>query len=92
MNSTWLIAPSSRLRLAMRNAARAASARASAVASESALVLSRSSDCWTSSCTCCVSSSSCVAVLRAVADAWRTAARRAPPSKNVQLSSSDTVA
>ena len=54
MNSTWLIAPSSRLRLAMRNAARAASARASAVASESALVLSRSSDCCTSSCICCV--------------------------------------
>jgi hypothetical protein len=48
MNSTWLITPSSRLRLAMRKAARAASARASAVASESALVSSRSSDCWTS--------------------------------------------
>ena len=31
MNSTWLMTPSSRLRLAMRNAARAASARAAAV-------------------------------------------------------------
>ena len=32
------------------------------------------------------------AVLRATAFAWRTAARRAPPSKKVQLSSNDTVA
>ena len=39
MNSTWLIAPSSRLRLAMRNPACAASARASAVRSESIVVL-----------------------------------------------------
>ena len=39
MNSTWLMTPSSRLRLAIRNAARAASARAAAVVSESRAVI-----------------------------------------------------
>ncbi len=91
MNSTWLMTPSSRLRPAMRKPALAASTRARAVAMESLVVCSRSSACCTSSWICRAASSRRVAACRAATRALRASARRAPPSKNCQFSSSETI-
>ena len=87
MNSTWLMTPSSRLRPAMRKPARAASARACAVASESLVVsqaierllhfeldLQRHFF------------AACGGLARGGAGARALRARFAPPSKNCQLS------